>query len=434
MLKKSPCCSFPVQSIAKELDGVEEEKRMDQRKNEVKLLPLTGIRVLELSLAVMGPTAGMILADMGAEVIRIEPTPHGDETRRLKGFGTGFFPAFNRNKRSIILNLKSPAGKEIMDRLIETADILVENYAPGTIDRLGFGYDRVSGINPRLIFCSLKGFMPGPYEKRPALDEMCQMMGGLAYMTGPAGRPLRAGASVLDIMGGSYGVIGILTALYERERTGRGQHVLATLFESVVMLMAPNMAMTAITGQAPPPMPERGRSWSVYDLFETSDQNKVFVGITSDAHWQRFCQTFGYDDLLADHRLATNNRRVEAREWFIPELNCRLAKLTKAEIMKNAEDACIPFSPIARPDDLFNDPHLNASGGLLETTLLDGRKTKLPRIPVRLDNYDFGLRYDPPVPGEGGEELLLSLGLNRDRIVALKSEGIIGPPDTSEQT
>jgi crotonobetainyl-CoA:carnitine CoA-transferase CaiB-like acyl-CoA transferase len=400
---------------------------MEQTKNETARLPLTGIRVLELSLAVMGPTAGMVLADMGAEVIRIEPTPQGDETRRIKGFGTGFFPAFNRNKRSIILNLKSPEAKEIMDRLILTADVLVENYAPGTIDRLGFGYKRVSGINPRLIFCSLKGFMPGPYENRPALDEVCQMMGGLAYMTGPAGRPLRAGASVLDIMGGSYGVIGIMTALYERERTGRGQHVLATLFESVVMLMAQNMAVAAITGQAPPPMPERGRSWSVYDLFETSDQNKVFVGLTSDAHWQRFCKSFGYADLLADSRLATNNSRVDEREWFMPELHRRLAKLTKAEIMKNAEDACIPFAPIARPEDLFDDPHLNASGGLLETTLPDGRKTKLPRIPVRLGNYDFGLRLDPPAPGEGNEELLMAVGLDRKRIAELKEQGIIGP-------
>jgi crotonobetainyl-CoA:carnitine CoA-transferase CaiB-like acyl-CoA transferase len=400
---------------------------MEQSHKEATRLPLTGIRVLELSLAVMGPTAGMVLADMGAEVIKIEPTPQGDETRRIKGFGTGFFPAFNRNKRSLILNLKSSDGKSIMERLIGTADVLIENYAPGAIERLGFDYERVNKINPRLIFCSLKGFMPGPYEMRPALDEVCQMMGGLAYMTGPAGRPLRAGASVLDIMGGSYGVIGILTALYERERTGHGQHVLATLFESVVMLMAQNMAVAAITGQAPPPMPERGRSWSVYDLFETSDGNKVFVGLTSDAHWQRFCRSFGYEDLLADGRLSTNNSRVDEREWFMPELHRRLAKLNKAEIMQKADAANVPFAPVARPEDLFDDIHLKASGGLLETTLPDGRKTHLPKIPVRMSNYDFGLRNDPPAPGEGGEELLLSLGIDRDRIAALKKEGVIGP-------
>ncbi len=400
---------------------------MEQRNNETTRLPLTGIRVLELSLAVMGPTAGMLLGDMGAEVIRIEPTPQGDETRRIKGFGTGFFPAFNRNKKSLVLNLKSPEGKEIMDNLIKTADVLVENYAPGTIDRLGFGYERVNGMNPRLIFCSLKGFMPGPYEKRPALDEVCQMMGGLAYMTGPAGRPLRAGASILDIMGGSYGVLGVVTALYERERTGRGQKVLATLFESVVLLMAQNMAVAAITGQEPPPMPERGRSWSVYDLFDTADGSKVFVGITSDAHWQRFCKSFGYDDLLADRRLATNNSRVDEREWFIPEIRRRLAKLTKDAIVRNAEEASIPFAPVAQPAELFDDPHLKASGGLLETALPDGRKAMLPRMPLRMDNHDFGLRFDPPAPGEGSEELLLSLGLDRDRIAALKKEGVVGP-------
>lgn len=394
---------------------------------ETVRLPLAGIRVLELSLAVMGPTAGMLLGDMGAEVIRIEPTPQGDDTRRIKGFGTGFFPAFNRNKKSLVLNLKSPEGKEIMDSLIKTADVLVENYAPGTIDRLGFGYDRVSGMNPRLIFCSLKGFMPGPYEKRPALDEVCQMMGGLAYMTGPAGRPLRAGASILDIMGGSYGVLGVMAALYERERTGRGQKVLATLFESVVLLMAQNMAVAAITGQEPPPMPERGRSWSVYDLFDTADGSKVFVGITSDAHWQRFCKSFGYSDLLADQRLATNNSRVDEREWFMPEIRRRLAKLTKGEILRNAEEASIPFAPVARPAELFDDPHLKASGGLLETTLPDGRKAMLPRIPLRMDGHDFGLRLDPPAPGEGSEELLMALGLDRERIVTLKEQGIIGP-------
>ena len=400
---------------------------MEQKVNEKERLPLTGIRVLELSLAVMGPTAGMILADMGAEVIKIEPTPQGDDTRRMVGFGTGFFTAFNRNKKSLVLDLKRPEGKAVMDRLIDTADILVENFAPGTIDRLGFGYDRVSQLNPRLIFCSLKGFMPGPYEKRPSLDEVCQMMGGLAYMTGPRGRPLRAGASVVDIMGGSYGVIGILTALYERQQSGRGRYVRATLFESVVLLMAQHMAATALTGQPSPPMPERGRAWSVYDLFDTSDGEQVFVGCTSDAHWQRFCKQFGYDDLGADNRLTTAKDRVGERDFLIPELRRRLATLTKEEIMKKAEAAVIPFAAIARPEDLFDDPHLRQSGGLVETTLPDGTKTKLPKIPVMMDGCDFGLRNDPPRLGEGSEELLLSLGLDRDQIETLKKEGIVGP-------
>ena len=401
--------------------------------NEQTKLPLTGIRVLELTLAVMGPTAGMVLADMGAEVVKIERTPLGDDTRRLKGFGEGLFPAFNRNKKSLVLNLKHPEGKKILDRLIETADVLVENFAPGTIDRLGFGYDRVSRINPRLIFCALKGFMPGPYEHRPALDEVVQMMGGLAYMTGPSGRPLRAGASVIDIMGGSYGVMGILAALYERERTGKGQYVRGTLFESTAMLVSQHMAVAAATGEAPPPMPERGRTWSVYDLCRTADGDQVFIGITSDAHFKRFCTEFGYADLMADPRLATNNDRVDQRDWFIPEIQRRLEKLTKSDIMQKAENAGIPFAPVGRPEDLFEDYHLNQSGGLMELTLPNGRKTKLPKIPLRMKDYDFGLRNDPPAPGEGGDALLLSLGVDSDRLAALKKEGVIGPVNDADE-
>jgi len=395
--------------------------------NDSAGLPLTGIRVLELSLAVMGPTAGMVLADMGAEVIKIERTPKGDDTRWLKGFGAGLFPAFNRNKKSLVLDLKHPEGKKILDRLVETADVLVENFAPGTIDRLGFGYDRVSRINPRLIFCALKGFMPGPYENRPALDEVVQMMGGLAYMTGPSGRPLRAGASIIDIMGGSYGVLGILAALYERERTGKGRYVRGTLFESVAMLVSQHMAVAAVTGEAPPPMPERGRAWSVYDLCETADGDQVFIGITSDAQFQRFCTVFGYEDLKADKRLATNNDRVDQRDWFIPEIQRRMAEMTKSSIMQKAEAAGIPYAPVARPEDMFEDPHLNQSGGLMEVGLPNGRKTKLPKIPLRMDGCDFRLRSDPPAPGEGGDQILLSLGIDRNRIDELKKQGVVGP-------
>ena len=233
-------------------------------------LPLEGIRVLELGHTVMGPTCGMILADMGADVYKVERTGKGDDTRWLKGFGSGFFTCFNRNKKSISLDLKSAKGKEILLRMVEDTDVLIENFAPGTVDRLGVGYSDCQKTNSRLIYCSLKGFMPGPYENRPALDEVVQMMGGLAYMTGPTGRPLRAGASVTDIMGGSYGAIGILAALYQRQFTGKGQLVQATLYESVAFLVSQHIAIAAISGKAPPPMPERGRAWSIYDLFETT--------------------------------------------------------------------------------------------------------------------------------------------------------------------
>ena len=292
----------------------------------------------------MGPTTGMILADMGCEVIKIERAPEGDDTRRLKGFGSGFFPYFNRNKKSIGLDLKSEEGKSVLRRLIAKADVLLENFGPGTMDRLGFGYSDCEAINPRLVYCSLKGFMPGPYEKRPALDEVVQMMGGLAYMTGPTGRPLRAGASVTDILGGTFGVVGILTALYERNVTGRGKHVLATLYESVAMLVGQHMTYSAVTGQPAPPMPERVSAWSVYDLFTSKDGQQVFIGLTSDQQWKRFCQVFGLEELAGDPRLGGNNERSSQRSWLIPHLSRCLAELTKAEIMALAEQAGVPFA------------------------------------------------------------------------------------------
>ena len=310
-------------------------------------LPLEGIRVLELGHTVMGPTAGLVLADMGADVYKVERTGKGDDTRWLKGFGAGFFIYFNRNKKSLSLDLKSDRGKELLLKLIEKADVLIENYGPETVERLGLGYEACRARNPRLIYCALKGFMPGPYEKRPALDEVVQMMGGLAYMTGPSGRPLRAGASVTDILGGCFGAIGILAALYQRQFTGRGQLVQATLFESVAFLVGQHMAIAAVTGQAPPPMPDRGRAWSIYDLFKTADGELVFIGVTSDRHWQRMCETFGFANWAGDQRLATNQGRIDQRDWFLPELQNRMARLKKSELMTLAEKAGIPFAPVA---------------------------------------------------------------------------------------
>jgi crotonobetainyl-CoA:carnitine CoA-transferase CaiB-like acyl-CoA transferase len=401
---------------------VKKGKDMTEAKNH---LPLSGIRVLELSHAVMGPTCGLILADMGAEVIKVERAPEGDETRRLKGFGLGFFPFLNRNKKSIAIDLKSDRGKDLLGKLLLSADVFVENFAPGTIERLGFSYEKVSMQNPRLIYCALKGFMPGPYEKRPALDEVVQMMAGLAYMTGPLGQPLRAGASVVDIMGGMYGAIAIVTALYERERTGKGQSVISTLFEAVAFMMGQHMAVTAITGKPSPPMPNRVSAWSIYDRFETKEGETVFVGITSDRHWDRFCEVFGLAALRADQRLSSNNDRISQRSWLIPEIQKVFKLLTKEELFKLCERAGIPFAPIAKPEDLFEDPQLNEGGGLLETTLPGGIKTKLPRIPIRIGSYDFGLRSDPPGVGQNCQEVLASIGLSPDEIAALKQEKIV---------
>ena len=393
---------------------------------EKEKLPLDGVRVIELGHIVLGSSCGMILADMGAEVIKIEKAPDGEDTRRMSGFGVGLFHYFNRNKKSLVLDLKSAEGKAVLSRLIETSDVLLENYGPGAVDRLGFDYEACAAINPRLIYCSLKGFMPGPYEKRPSLDNLVQMMGGLAYMTGPRGQPLRAGASVTDIMGGTFGALGIITALFERTTTGRGRRVQAALFESTAFLVGQHMSGAAVSGTPLPPMPEGENPWAVYDLFRTADDEMVFIGIINDQHWQRFCDALGLDTLAADASLATNDGRVERRQGLIAHLEEVLAGMSKADIVAGCEEARVPFAPVGRPEHLFDDPHLNESGGLVETTLPDGRTTKLPKIPMRMDGHDFDLRNEPPRAGEGSAEFLEAAGFSEDEIRTLVESGTIG--------
>ena len=388
-------------------------------------LPLHGIKVLELGHTVMGPTCGLVLADLGAEVIKVERTGSGDDTRRLKGSGAGFFCYFNRNKRSVSIDLKSPEGREVLHRLVKTADVLIENFGHGTVERLGIGYEECRALNPELIYCSLKGFMPGPYEKRPALDEVVQMMGGLAYMTGPRGRPLRAGASVTDILSGSYGAIGIISALYQRETTGKGQLVQASLFESVAFLVGQHMAAAALSGENLTPMPGYNRTWAVYDLFSTIDRQQVFIGVTSDRHWRRLCSTFGFDDWAEDPLLATNQKRIEAREWLVPELSRRFGTLTGSELMELAEKADIPFAPVNKPTDLFEDPQMNESGSLAEVKSPSGKTVKLPKLPLRMNRKPFDLRLDPPAIGEGARSIYLEAGFSEDEIELLLRKKVI---------
>ncbi len=365
--------------------------------------------VIDCTHAVMGPTASLLLADLGAEVIHIEP-PDGDPTRRLKGFGTGYFTFFNRNKKSFAIDLKSDEGKTSFLKLVEKADVLVENFGPGTMDRLGFGYEALSAQNPRLIYCSLKGFLPGPYEKRHAMDEVVQMMGGLAYMTGRPGDPLRAGSSIVDITGGMFGVIGILAALLERQKTGKGKFVQASLFETTAFLMGQHMAYSAISQTPVPPMPARVSAWSIYSIFETADSDRVFIGVISEKHWEKLCQAFGWGDWLSNPRLATNNQRIAERDWFLPALQQRIGQYTKAQIIEKCETAGIPFAPIARPEDLFDDPHLRQGQNLLEVRLPDGRTAPLPNLPLLYGNQRAQKRLDPPGIGEHNEEIQRRLG------------------------
>ena len=342
--------------------------------------PLNGLKVIEFSHMVMGPCAGLMLADMGAEVIKVEPLG-GDKTRRLRGAGAGYFPMYNRNKKSIAINLKSPEGKAAVLELIKSADVFIENFRPGALDKLGFGYDDLKALNPRLIYCSEKGFLDGPYSHRTALDEVTQMMGGLAYMTGPPGRPLRAGSSVIDVTGGMFGAMGVLAALNERHVTGQGKHVSAALFETTAFLVGQHMAQKAVTGVAAAPMPARVSSWAIYQLFDTKDGEQVFVGVVSDGQWKILCNAFGLEHLLDNPDLAENRDRVIHKDKFLPQIIEKFKSMTKAELMEKIENLGLPFAPIGRPEDMFDDPHLNAKGGLLDMEMEDGGRCKLPALP-----------------------------------------------------
>jgi crotonobetainyl-CoA:carnitine CoA-transferase CaiB-like acyl-CoA transferase len=380
--------------------------------------PLAGLRVVEFTHMVMGPAVGAILVELGAEVIKVEPIG-GDATRQLLGSGAGYFSMYNRNKKSVCLNLKDPLGLELAQRLAASADVVVENFRAGTMDKLGLGYETLAALNPRLIYCSEKGFLSGPYEHRTALDEVAQMMGGLAYMTGPPGRPLRAGTSVIDVTGGMFGVIGVLAALEERHRTGRGRKVASSLFETTVYLVGQHMAQKAVTGQAAKPMPVRISAWAIYDVFETQDGEQVFVGVVSDSLWERFCAAFGLVELGADPRYRTNAQRVQARDTLLPQVRELFRGYTKAALVEKLERTGLPFAPIGKPEDMFDDPHLSASGGLGDVTLADGTRTRLPLLPVELDGQRPTQGGALPAVGSHTREVLGGLGVTEAEFDAL---------------
>ncbi len=371
-------------------------------------LPLTGVRILEFTHMVMGPTCGMILADLGAEVIKVEP-PGGDKTRKLPGLGLGFFRSFNRNKKSIVLDISTPEGQATARELAGHCDVVLENFRPGLMERFGLDYDTLSQANPRLIYVTHKGFLPGPYEKRLALDEVVQMMGGLSYMTGPAGRPLRAGTSVNDIMGGMFGAIGVLAALRERDSTGKGQEIQSALFENCVFLSSQHMQQYLMSGEAPPPMPSRVSAWSVYDVFTLADDEQLFIGAVSDKQFNTLCHVLQRMDLLARPEYVDNAARVEVRPQLLEELGAILKDFRGEELAPKLEAAGIPYAPISRPDQLVDDPHLKQSGGLANMVTDDGSTTDVVLLPLLMGGRRPGVRMPLPKVGEHTEEVLAAL-------------------------
>jgi crotonobetainyl-CoA:carnitine CoA-transferase CaiB-like acyl-CoA transferase len=390
--------------------------------------PLADVRVVELGHIVAGPSGGLLLADLGADVVKVEEPRTGDQSRSMPNQGSTFY-AYNRNKRSLALDLKTEQGREVFGRLVQAADVVLDNYAPGVLDRLGVGYAWGAGLNPRVIYCAIKGYLPGPYGDRPSLDELAQMMGGLAYMTGPLGQPLRAGASIIDIAAATYGVVATLAALHAREQTGRGQRVQASLFESAVFLLSQHVAQASLTGAAPVPMPSRGMGsrlgWAVYRLFETRDERQVFLAITSNAHWERFCAEFGLDDLQTDESLNTNARRAANRARIIPRIQAIVSGLTAAELVERLERIRVPFAPLNSPLDVLADPHLNEGSRLLGVQTAQGQTVRVPAVPVAGDGLAGGVRHDPPALGQHTAEILAELGYTPAEIDSLLERRVV---------
>jgi len=371
-------------------------------------LPLEGVRVIEFTHMVMGPTCGMILADLGAEVIKVEP-PGGDKTRTLPGLGIGFFRSFNRNKKSVVLDIQTEEGLATAKELIAQCDVLLENFRPGLMDKLGLGSEALREQFPRLIYVSHKGFLPGPYESRLALDEVVQNMAGLTYMTGPVGRPLRAGTSVNDIMGGMFGAIGVLAALRERDRTGKGQEIQSALFENCCLLASQHMQQFQMTGEVPPPFPSRISAWSVYDTFTVAGGEQLFVGAVSDKQFLALCEVINRPDLASDPALATNALRVAVRPELLKKLGETLQHLDLETLCAQLQAAGLPYAKVVRPDQLVHDEHLIASGGLVPMGTEDGGETQVVLLPLLMGGRRPGVRSALPAIGEHTEEVLARL-------------------------
>ena len=388
------------------------------------------MRVLELGHIIAGPSAGLLLADLGADVIKVERAGDGDSSRALPAGSSALFHFLNRNKRSLAIDLKGSAeGRELFLRLVKGTDVVIDNFAYGAVESMGLGYDVLSKTNPRVIYLAIKGFLPGPSEARPFLDELAQASAGLSFMTGPKGQPTRAGASIVDVGAATYGIVAVLAALRQRDRTGVGQKITSGLYETTVFWVGQWIAQHYATGEPSIPLPEMKQGtrmgWGVYQFFATADGEQIFIGITSNGHWERFCKEFGLNELFADERLNDNAKRVAARAWLPPRIAEAMRTFPIAELSERLERARIPFAPLRRPDQLVDEPHLNAAKQFMETPLPGGKTGKLPKLPVKSSAYDFTLRRTAPALGEHTRDVLAEFGLTKDEIDDLASRRVI---------
>ncbi len=370
--------------------------------------PLQDIRVVELSHMVMGPSCGMFLAFLGAEVVKVEP-PGGDKTRQLTGMGAGFFPMFNRGKKSVCLDLQSQEGKADLDKLLKSADVFVENFKDSSLVKMGLDPESLRQRYPDLIIVSNKGFLHGPYEHRTAMDEVVQMMTGLAYMTGPTGRPLRIGSSANDIMAGLFGALSVLGAVLEREKGGAGRSVRIGLFENCLLLVGQHMVQYEMEGTESPPMPERSFSWPVYDIFETADGRQLFIGAITGGHWTALCDILNLQDLRDDPALASAMDRINARDRTLPIFTQAVAGREASELAAAFTANDIPFAPVQRPVEMYDDPHVNRPGGLVTTQQTDGTSYRAPGLPLEVDGMPVVVKNSLSAAGADTEDVMSAL-------------------------
>ena len=406
---------------------------MSKQPQKKHALPLQGVKVLELSHIVAGPSGGMILGDLGAEVIKIEHPATGDTARSHDNAG-GTFYTFNRNKRFLALDLRGAKGKAIFEKLVARADIVLDNFAPGALKRMGLDYAWARGVNKRIIYCSVKGFLPGPYGDRPFLDELAQMAGGLAFLTGLKDQPMRAGASITDIGAATYGVLGILAALYRREQTGEGECIESGLYETIVFWVSQYITTAQMTGANPLPRGARmsgmgkAMGWGVYQLFDTKDGKPVFIAVTGNRHWAGLCDALGFAD-WKDAPEFSNNRKRSAEKFRIAERIADVVRtLSYDEVTARLYKGLVPYAPVGTPLDIVDDKHMTEGGdGGYWLPLKVGDKTlRVPKLPfAMLQSQGFEARKQPAALGEHTDDILRELGYGDADIAALKADKVV---------
>ncbi|MBX6374680.1 MAG: CoA transferase [Acetobacteraceae bacterium] len=395
--------------------------------------PLKGLRVLDLTRVLAGPTCTQMLGDLGAEVIKIERPEAGDDTR---GFAPPFWPetkesayflGVNRNKLSVTLDIAKPEGQAVVHRLLESCDVLVENFKVGALAKYGLGWEQLSKKYPRLIYCSITGFgQTGPYAPRPGYDALIQAMGGVMSLTGePEGTPQKVGIPVADLFAGLYGCIGILAALNHRRETGQGQHIDIGMLDTHVAWLA-NQGMNYLaTGENPPRLGNQHPNIAPYQEFPTKD-GYIILAIGNDPTFERFCKAFGQEHLLADERFATNPKRVENRQLVTDTLTPVMKTKTTKEWIEALEALKIGCGPINTLKDVFADPHVQARGCVVEMQHSSGQTVKVIANPVRLSATPPDYRTPPPVLGEHTEMVLRDkLGMSEAEVAALKAQGVV---------